>query len=199
MDFIEKSPLEIVQIRFLDTYMVGHDGFIAGGCFKNIFNQEKMKDIDIFFKSEDHFDEAVKYYEDHDDYEFSYENMNTKAFLNTKTKVRVELIRNTYGEPEEILKKFDFSITKFAYIKVENQEGGYEYKCLYHPLFFEHLHLKKLVLEKPLVLPVSTFERSYRYTRYGYGLCKESKAILIEELQNANTNDLSNALYFGLD
>ena len=35
--------------------MMGHKGYIAGGCFKNIFNGEKIKDIDIFFDDEEEF------------------------------------------------------------------------------------------------------------------------------------------------
>ena len=40
---------------------------------------------------------------------------------------------------------------------------------------------------------------SYRYRGYGYGLCKESKANLINSLKNSDVNDISNELYFGLD
>lgn len=37
------------MLNWLDKFMEGHEGFICGGCFKNIFNQEKVKDLDIFF------------------------------------------------------------------------------------------------------------------------------------------------------
>ncbi len=37
------------MLNWLDKFMEGHKGFICGGCFKNIFNQEKVKDLDIFF------------------------------------------------------------------------------------------------------------------------------------------------------
>ena len=29
----------ISHLGWLDDYMMGHKGFIAGGCFKNIFNR----------------------------------------------------------------------------------------------------------------------------------------------------------------
>ena len=38
------------MLNWLDEFMIGHHGFICGGCFKNIFNKEKVKDLDIFFK-----------------------------------------------------------------------------------------------------------------------------------------------------
>lgn len=37
-EFKEKLASEISRVRFLDLYMAGHNGFIAGGCFKNILN-----------------------------------------------------------------------------------------------------------------------------------------------------------------
>ena len=48
-EYKEKLANQINKVRFLDIYMEGHRGFIAGGCFKNIFNNEKIKDIDMFF------------------------------------------------------------------------------------------------------------------------------------------------------
>lgn len=207
-NFIERQSGEFFKVNLLDIYMAGHNGFIAGGCFKNIFNNEKIKDVDIFFENEKDFNEAVNYYQDNEEeYVFSYRNKNTEAYKNKKTNIRVELVRSEFGSPEEILSKFDFSITKFAYFKskeLEEDELGLtgeriHYKILHHDLFFEHLHTKKLVLEPDILFPVSTFERSYRYTRYGYGLCKESKGNLINALTDADVKDLSNELYFGLD
>lgn len=198
-EFKEKLASEISRVRFLDLYMAGHNGFIAGGCFKNILNGEKIKDLDIFFESKSDFDLAVKYFDTNADYVASYENTNTKAYKNKKTDIRVEIIRNTYGNPKDILSKFDFSITKFAYAKRESVDDGIEYYCIFHVDFFEHLLLKKLVLEETILFPVSTFERSFRYRQYGYGLCRESKVNLITALQGADLTSISNELYFGLD
>lgn len=52
---------------------------------------------------------------------------------------------------------------------------GYEYKLLYHEKFFEHLHMKRLVIDENIPFPVSTWERSYRYKGYGYNMCRETK------------------------
>ncbi len=108
------------------------------------------------------------------------------------------MIRNTYGTAEEIISKFDFSITKFAYARKQEPEGVVYYN-LFIDTFFEDMTNNKLVIDGDLLYPISSFERSYRYRTYGFGLCKESKAKLIESLKNSNTDDLSNDLYFGLD
>jgi hypothetical protein len=198
MNFIEKPKETFNKVRFLDYYMEGHAGFIAGGSFKNIFKKEKIKDLDIFFQSEKDFQDAKVFFETNEDYVFSYENQNTVSFKNKKTNIRVELIRHTYGTPIEIISMFDFSITRYAYAKKTEAEGIVYYN-VYVDCFFEDLINNKLVIDGELKFPISSFERSYRYRSYGYGLCKESKAKLLEALQTANIDDLSNDLYFGLD
>jgi tRNA nucleotidyltransferase/poly(A) polymerase len=49
--------------NLLDKFMEGHKGFIAGGCFKNIINGEKVKDIDVFFENASDFESAVEYFD----------------------------------------------------------------------------------------------------------------------------------------
>ena len=40
-NFVIDTPDNFWQIRWLDKYMEGHKGFIAGGCFKNILSGER--------------------------------------------------------------------------------------------------------------------------------------------------------------
>lgn len=63
-NFVIDTPDNFWQIRWLDKYMEGHKGFIAGGCFKNILSGERVKDIDIFFESESDFQEAIDSFND---------------------------------------------------------------------------------------------------------------------------------------
>lgn len=200
--FIEKDPSVFFKLRFLDIYMAGHSGFTAGGCFKNIFQNVKIKDIDIFFETETDFTNANIHFKGDGDYVLSYENKNTVAYKNTKTNMRVELVRSQFGTAQDIISKFDFSIVKFSYFRkrVVTEEGmSTSFMCLHHADYFEHLTLKKLVLEKEILFPVSTFERSYRYTKYGFGLCRESKENLLNAIKGTENINISNDLYFGFD
>lgn len=96
------------MLNWLDQFMEAHKGFICGGCFKNIFNKEKVKDLDIFFRCSSDWDDAIKYFdsmtagysdgvsedivsEEDAQYRFLYENDNVKAYIHKKTGVRLEL------------------------------------------------------------------------------------------------------------
>lgn len=199
------------QLFFLDNFMTGHSGFIAGGCFKNIFNNEKIKDIDMFFETEGEFKRAVKYFKEllkerPNDYMKSYENKKVWSIFSKKDNIRIELIKSVFGSPEVIIENFDFSITKFAYYRnYENiDEDDYlaQFEVIYHEDYFEHLQMKRLVLDDEIPFPISTFNRSYKYNSYGYNLCKESKIKLIEairDLQNIDSGELGKSLYEGKD
>lgn len=135
---VEKDRNNFWMLNWLDKYMVGHKGFIAGGCFKNIFSKEKVKDIDIFFESLSDWQEAVQYFDSmtpgydgddkrDEDYIFHYENEKVKAYKNIKNGIRVELCRALFGTAKEVISQFDFTIAKFAYYKAEvEDESGTE-------------------------------------------------------------------------
>lgn len=207
------GPEHIFKLRTLDRYMEGHKGFIAGGCFKNLFSGEKIKDIDVFFKSEADWNAAVEYFESEDEFFFYYESKNVKAFKDSGTGIVVELVRSVFGEPEDVLSKFDFSVTKFAYYKEEStktepQEFGepienitITYKAVYHPEFFEHLHLKRLIIDDQIPKPMSTFNRMLRYRAYGFIPCGETKIKLINAIRELEESEvlLPTNFYEGID
>lgn len=206
-DFIERSLENFHAVHSLDAYMVGHKGFIAGGCFKNIFDHSKIKDVDIFFEGQEDWAAACNYFRNNESFVFSYENDKVEAYKNKHTNVRVELIRHVFGTPEQIISNFDFTITKFAYFKreVANEDAEAdtttEYRVVHHADFFEHLQMKRLVIDDRLVKPISTFERSYKYRDYGYRMCRESKVRLLTaiKLTEFTDADLVQSLYDGMD
>lgn len=230
-------------LNWLDEFMVGHKGFICGGCFKNIFNHEKVKDLDIFFKSKEDWEDAVNWFdsktkgyidsesfdsenglsEEDAEYTFYYQNDNVKAYKHKKTGVAIELCCKIFGTAEEILNQFDFTIVKFAYYKEEVEDSSnltfeevlalnemglevesethIEYKVLHDDKFFEHLHMKRLVIDNEIPFPMSTFERMFRYAKYGFFPCKETKMKIISALRDLDDKqvELSESLYDGMD
>lgn len=225
---IEQGIENFWNLRWLDEFMIYHKGFICGGCFKNIFNNEKVKDLDIFFESKSDFEDAVQYFDSltvgykgadkgEEIYRFYYENENVKAYKHIEKGIVIELCCKIFGTVKEILNQFDFTITKFAYYKVEVEdeseeviaEGPFEssttthieYKVMYDDKFFEHLHLKRIVTDEAIPYPMSTFERMLRYAKYGYFPCKETKLKIIKALRDLTDEqvEVSEDLYKGLD
>lgn len=222
------------MLNWLDEFMVGHKGFICGGCFKNIFNKEKVKDLDIFFNCKNDWDEAVDYFDSmtlgykgddkrDEQYRFYYENKNVKAYKHIKTGIVLELCRKIFGTVEDILNQFDFTIVKFAYYKeeVEDETGAViednpfeiepienerpkthiEYRVMYDDKFFEHLHMKRLVVDNEIPFPMSTFDRMFKYAKYGYFPCKETKMKVIDSIRQLPNEQvqISESLYNGMD
>ena len=194
MDLNTSLPDQLPKLRFLDRFMENHRGYIAGGCFKNLFTGEKIKDVDLFFLNEPDAKEAIAHYSANKEYKQAWTNDRVTAFRCQKTQVVVECISSFIGEPETMIGNFDFTITKAFYTK--NEAGEYVFQC--HSKFFEHLVNRKLVIDDKVLFPLSTFTRSFRYKGYGFGLCGESKQVLIQSLQGASVSNI-NDFYFGLD
>jgi hypothetical protein len=216
MEWMKSDPEHIFALRQLDKFMANHKGFIAGGCFKNLFNGERMKDVDVFFYNRTDFSVAVDWFnslDGHDDFEPLYNSPNVTAFRHKASGVTVELVQTIFGTPEEIISQFDFTVTKFAYYKElvkesdpfeledETDESVWEYKSVYHPQFFEHLHLKRLIIDDRIPFPMSTFNRVLRYRKYGFVPCVETKQKLINELRKLPENEVlvPTSFYEGFD
>lgn len=188
------------KLSFLEKFIQLTNGFIAGGCFKNILSDEPIKDIDVYFRTPQDFDEAVKTCNKQVEdglLKLSYENERVIAFVDLQSDIRIELIYTIYGSPEDVISQFDFTITKFV-LYSEDQE----LEIIHHNDFFEHLSMKRLVIDDLLLFPVSTFERSYKYRDYGYKLCKESRMKLVKSLNSlpvVNEADFIQSFYAGLD
>lgn len=227
---IKESRDNYWMLNWLDEFMEGHKGFICGGCFKNIFNQEKVKDLDIFFENSSDFENAVQYFdsmtanysdynteplsEDKTEYRFLYQNDNVKGYVHKRTGVKLELCNKIFGTAEQIISQFDFTIVKFAYYKEEVEDEiaeipfesnkpttHIEYKIIHDEHFFEHLHMKRLVINDLIPYPMSTFERMFRYAKYGYFPCRETKMKIIKALRDLDEREvsLSKNFYDGMD
>lgn len=224
MTYIQGDPRDFFKLRFLGQFLQGHNGFIAGGCFKDILAGQKTKDIDIFFLDRRDWQEAVEHfdaltqtqYNDPPDpfpiepkFEKHYENDNVTAYRSLQSGVTVELIQKTTGPVNRILDTFDFTVTKFAYyaetVLDEEGEAVVHHKLKYHPQFFEHLYMKRLVIDSDdgLAYPVATFHRVLRYAKYGFQPCRETRAKLMRAIHGLPPTEVANAdfgtLYDGVD
>lgn len=190
--YINDVATNYPQLKKLEKYLKGHRGFIAGGCFRNIFNREPIKDVDIFFEREAHLEVAIGLFKHSPEYELVYETANTIAYKDIETGIVLELIKKRFGQPAELLKTFDFTICQFA---LYEEDDDFDFLCTptpkvwFHDNYFEHLHLKKLIMECIPQNPVSTFDRLFRYAKYGYAPSRKLKGQVIEALRNTKEMD----------
>lgn len=209
-DFIISEEIgNYPQIRFMKEFMIGHPGFIAGGCFKSVFSGDKPHDLDMFFRDRQEYQDAVRYFDEHkDEYVRGYQNKNVESFIHEKSKIRIECIKKIFGEPEQIISQFDFTIAKFAfYTEVEppeDEDGDWSYNdfVIYHPQFFEHLLMKRLVIDDKIPFPASTFNRTYKYAASGFIPCRDTKSKIVKSLRDMDgfsDSDISKSFYEGVD
>lgn len=197
-------------------YLTGHNGFIAGGCFKDIFQKRAPKDLDIFFESREDFEAARTYFDGDSDYKRVYNTKRVTAYKNTKTGITLELNKFLFGKPEDVVTYFDFTIVKYVLYSETvpadpfedetpfEETATKEYRVFYDDKFFEHLFLKRLVIDDRCPHPLSTFERVIKYSKYGFSPCRETKAKLARAIAKVGEdadieNGLSQSFYDGVD
>jgi hypothetical protein len=196
--FNSKSAFNYVELNGLQKYVKNTKGFIAGGCFKDLFQGKKTRDIDIFFENEDDYNAAIKQYKTRKNIKKIYSNDNCTGYRDVKKKIGIELIKSIFGTPQQVIEQFDFTIVKAAYFNPPSDEQDIQF--IYHQDFFEHLLLKRLVIDEGMPKAVATLNRTWKYAKYGFGLCRESKIKLTNEIiERGVVEDINGDLYFGFD
>lgn len=210
------NALNFFGVLHLQRYLKGHNGYIAGGCFKNIFKNESAKDVDIFFENKEDFEEAKEKFNKNEDYTEIYQNDNAIGYYDKKKEVALDLVRSEFLPADRMIETFDFTITKFALYEEEAEEEPKEgeneedapkkpdLKVVYHQDFFQHLTLNRLVIDGDLIqFPLNTFDRILRYAKYGYAPCTETKTKIVRAINSADlpTDDtnLFKGFYVGID
>lgn len=180
------------NLGWLKRYLVNHTGYIAGGCFKDIFTGKKVHDLDIFFVDMDAFLNAFTMFSRNDDYIAYYESEKVVAYKHKETGIICELNRTRFGCADDVIGDFDYTISKFAMYW-----GHDAYEVVYHNDYFEHLFLRRLVIDDKLLYP--SLERLLKYVRKGYNPCRETKVKLLEAFRTAVGDPISASLYNGID
>lgn len=198
MKFIQKAAFNYVELKGLQRYVKDTKGFIAGGCFKDLFQGKKTRDVDVFFQNEEDYNNALEVYKTKKNFKLIYSNDNCTGYRDIKNNIGIELIKSIFGTPEEVISQFDFTIVKAAYYNPPSEEQDIQF--MYHPNFFEHLLLKRLVIDEGMPKAVATLNRTWKYAKYGFGLCRESKIKLTNEvIEKGVVEDINGDLYFGFD
>ena len=111
---VSKKLSKLVKKLSLRLLFRKTGAMICGGAVLSTFTEQRIADIDIFFKNEidlDYFQEELLKLDGCElimDDEYC-------SLLKYKTK-NIQLIKRFYGEPQDILRKFDFTICQACYV-----------------------------------------------------------------------------------
>lgn len=168
----------------INSIFEDYSGILAGGVFKDLLNNKDSKDYDFFFPSIDAFNQAVVFMDSQSDlFTREYSNDNCIGYLTNDAfiSLRIELIRKTFGEPEEIINTFDFTVTQCAMFY-----DGDKYKITINPQLFTDIVDKNLVFAGLNIEHTNLLERLQRYNNYSFKVSNKTfrEAITLTCLKN---------------
>lgn len=152
-----RDAFKAIIDRHASRVRVPRGGYIAGGCFKDWLAGKRPKGVDVFFRSAEDFDRALL--DMSMERKMVYQGERAVAFEPARYgDPHIELIRYGFGEPQEVLETFDFTVCQMSW------EDG-EVFC--SPTFFEDLTARRLHVDA-MPAPVGTYLRMLRYCGYGF-------------------------------
>ncbi|WPA89679.1 hypothetical protein MTATph1_CDS0192 [Moorella phage MTATph1] len=157
---------------------------IAGGFIRAYFAGETPSDLDLYFRNEDAVIKAIDVLKTT---KWSIVAETQRAITFEKDKKIVQVITYLFGEPEEIIKAFDFTICAAALFVDSADE---KWRLLIHNDFFEHLAGRLLVFTGS-PLPLASLKRAIKYVQRGYHICDENLISLARAI--AETIDFENS------
>jgi hypothetical protein len=146
------------------------DFFIAGGCFD--WSRE-LSDIDVFFTTEDQFNQMVKF--------FNSKGIKIRETDNSISYIwqerKFDLVKSKFYESiEQVIESFDF-INCMAGIEAAFRN------FVSHKDWYLVNKQKRLAINK-ITYPMSSLRRAFKYAAKGYFVCHGSMLRLAEAIKN---------------
>lgn len=182
-----------MAVSQLKDFLVGHNGFIAGGVFKDIYLNKSSKDIDIFFRCEDDFNNAVEFFDKSKKFNRLYSSSNSIGFTSSSSfgGEVIDLVQHIFGSPQDILESFDFKISQcalvkddeieshsvvgekidssvFDCIKIDDDKNSETYSLIRNKSFNSNLNESILEVYEGCSVSQISVERLSRYLNYGF-------------------------------
>jgi hypothetical protein len=162
--------------------LTNHEAFIAGGAIERLANNEKINDLDIYFRSAT---QAYKFLYAISGLDYKCVS-HTKRSLVYKSKTDSDTILNViifrfFNSAEEVLSYFDYECCKAAYdFKIQ--------QLIVSPMFWPSLQLRQLIYTSSLY-PIGALIRLQKYVQRGYKPDYASILRLYKDLKALKTED----------
>lgn len=155
-------------------------GFIAGGACRASLNNEEIKDFDIFCFSKESYEPLkailADMYGDKRENELVYQVANIQLI-----KPRESAFVKTYGQPIEVISKFDFTVARSYTL------DGKTFQWIDEE--FEQDLISKNLRIKNIVCPISTLKRVIKYCKRGYFIKTRSIIQLFSHFKDMKVED----------
>ena len=166
----EQTLIQSVKVWLPESFpMDNPDVYVAGGFIRTYFAGEKTNDMDLFFTHKQAIEKLCAHLKNTCAMENEYI---TDRAISVKIKNReghfqkIQLIQYCFGDPIDVMEKFDFTICKAAY-NFSNET------CIYHPDFFKDL-AGRILKFTGSPEPLSSLGRAFKYVSKGYHICDEN-------------------------
>lgn len=178
------APMELENLTqaWLPELNALHSAMVCGGFVRSFYAGMIPNDMDLYFQRPDQADHAIqiltKAYG-----EPTFVTPRAVSFITGKRHL-VQVIKFTFGPPEQILEAFDFTVCQAAYCPNPpdpNADGPMVYLS---PRFFEDLAARVLIFTGS-AMPLSSLKRAFKFTRQGFGICDENIIALVEAITKA--------------
>lgn len=208
-----KAPLTLLSDRGIENRLLENlveflpDGAIlAGGFLTNLLLEEdRFKDIDVFFTSEKAFEEMISFLQQTPEFhkgngswafsgytlkgDIDLDNLGETRFIvfEHPTRPALQLLRMVwYDSAEHVIDTFDLTIVQFAV----DSTG-----LTYNPASFLDLSRKRIVLHR-MQFPASTLRRLIKYADKGFYACPGSLANICKKIQEyKGETDVNQVVY----
>lgn len=141
------------------------NAIIAGGAVMALFTGQKIRDWDIYFRSEKDCDQAVTWFGVNGI--LKNETDTSKSYQLGKQEKPYQLIvlPDLFGDPKTIFGYYDFTVCMAAY---QFFEDGKNEGFVFGDDFFKHIGQRRLVFHTGTMFPICSMLRVMKYIKKGF-------------------------------
>ncbi len=160
---------------------------VAGGFLRAYYAGETPSDLDLYFRNNEDLIKTKMELEENEWVEIFKTN---RAITFKKNGRLIQLISYLYGEPEQVINLFDFTISCAAMTitRHEIEDENFEDTRIelhghltLHDDFFENLSGRTLeFIGTPL--PLNSLQRAFKFVKRGYSICDENIVKIAEAI-----------------
>lgn len=177
----ESAILQRIMSPVFWKAMAESEGYLAGGCVRGVFSGEPIKDFDIFFRDRDHFDACLERLKDGGDSP-TFTTTDTAWTHKHEDGYFYQLICAEFGEPSDVIRKFDFTCCMGAFDPV--------FKAFtLDDLFLKHCAQRRLVFNANAAFPICSLWRAVKFIRRDWKLSGIEAIKLALAVNNLKLND----------